>query len=69
MRDTVKTEEYFREMYNEDAYYLDKWMSEYEEVISHPEKYNVWSYKYDVYIEINKILIYNNEDGFWYVIK
>ena len=40
MRDTVKTEEYFREMYNEDAYYLDKWMSEYQETISHPEKYS-----------------------------
>ena len=29
MRDTIKTEEYFRERYNKDAYYLDKWMSEY----------------------------------------
>lgn len=69
MRDTVKTEEYFRERYNEDAYYLAERMSKYEEVISHPEKYNVWSFKYDVYIEINKIVIYNGEDGFWYVEK
>ena len=51
MRDTVKTEEYFRERYNEDAYYLDKWMSEYQETISHPEKYNVWSFKYHIYME------------------
>ena len=69
MRDTVKTEEYFRERYNEDAYYLAERMSKYEEVISHPEKYNVWSYKYDVYIEINKIVIYNDEEWFRYVIK
>ena len=67
MRDTVKTEEYFRERYNKDTAILDERISKYKEVISHPEKYNVWSYKYDVYIEINKILIYNNEDGFWYV--
>ena len=51
MRDTVKTEEYFRERYNEDAYYLAERMSKYEEVISHPEKYNVWSFKYQTYIE------------------
>mgnify|MGYP003459347472 FL=1 len=51
MRDTVKTEEYFMEMYNEDAYYLDKWMSEYEEVISHPEKYDIESYKYHIFME------------------
>ena len=69
MRDTVKTEEYFMERYNEDTAILDEQISKYEEVISHPEKYNVWSYKYDVYIEINKIVIYNGEDGFRYVIK
>ena len=51
MRDTVKTEEYFRERYNEDAYYLAERMSKYEEVISHPEKYNVWSFKYHIYME------------------
>ena len=51
MRDTVKTEEYFRERYNEDAYYLAERMSKYEEVISHPEKYNVWSFKYQTYME------------------
>ena len=49
MRDTVKTEEYFRERYNKDAYYLDKWMSEYQETISHPEKYNIGSYKYTAF--------------------
>ena len=51
MRDTVKTEEYFRERYNKDASDLAERMSKYEEVISHPEKYNVWSYKYDIYME------------------
>ena len=45
MRDTVKTEEYFRERYNKDASDLAERMSKYEEVISHPEKYNVWSFK------------------------
>ena len=51
MRDTVKTEEYFRERYNEDAYYLAERMSKYEEVISHPEKYNVWSFKYHIFMD------------------
>ena len=51
MRDTVKTEEYFRERYNEDASDLAERMSKYEEVISHPEKYNVWSFKYDIYMK------------------
>ena len=51
MRDTVKTEEYFRERYNEDASDLAERMSKYEEVISHPEKYNVWSFKYHIYME------------------
>ena len=69
MRDTVKTEKYFRERYNDDASDLAEQISKYEKVISYPEKYNVWSFKYDIYIEINKILIYNGEDGFWYVIK
>ena len=54
MRDTVKTEEYFREMYNEDAYYLDKWMSEYQETISHPEKYDIASYKYTAFTYASK---------------
>ena len=54
MRDTVKTEEYFRELYNEDAYYLDKWMSEYQETISHPEKYNIASYKYTAFTYASK---------------
>ena len=69
MRDTVKTEDYFRERYNKDASDLAERMSKYEEVISHPEKYNVWSFKYDIYIEINKILIYNDEEWFRYVEK
>ena len=47
MRDTVKTEEYFMERYNKDASDLAERMSKYEEVISHPEKYNVWSFKYE----------------------
>ena len=51
MRDTVKTEEYFRERYNEDASDLAEQISKYEEVISHPEKYNVWSFKYHIYME------------------
>ena len=51
MRDTIKTEEYFRERYNKDASDLAERMSKYEEVISHPEKYNVWSFKYDIYME------------------
>ena len=51
MRDTVKTEEYFRERYNKDASDLAERMSKYEEVISHPEKYNVWSFKYHIYME------------------
>ena len=51
MRDTVKTEEYFRERCNKDAYYLAERMSKYKEVISHPDKYNVWSFKYDIYME------------------
>ena len=51
MRDTVKTEEYFRERYDKDASDLAERMSKYEEVISHPEKYNVWSFKYDIYME------------------
>ena len=54
MRDTVKTEEYFREMYNENAYYLDKWMSEYQETISHPEKYDIASYKYTAFTYASK---------------
>ena len=54
MRDTIKTEEYFREMYNEDAYYLDKWMSEYQETISHPEKYDIASYKYTTFTYASK---------------
>ena len=54
MRDTVKTEEYFRERYNKDAYYLDKWMSEYQETISHPEKYNIGSYKYTAFTYASK---------------
>ena len=54
MRDTVKSEEYFREMYNEDAYYLDKWMSEYQETISHPEKYDIASYKYTAFTYASK---------------
>ena len=54
MRDTVKTEEYFREMYNKDAYYLDKWMSEYQETISHPEKYDIASYKYTAFTYASK---------------
>ena len=29
MRDTVKTEEYFREMYNEDAYHCVKFSSQF----------------------------------------
>ena len=51
MRDTVKTEEYFRKRYDKDASDLAERMSKYEEVISHPEKYNVWSYKYHIYME------------------
>ena len=51
MRDTVKTEEYFRERYNKDASDLAERMSKYKEVISHPDKYNVWSFKYDIYME------------------
>ena len=51
MRDTIKTEEYFRERYNEDASDLAEQISKYEEVISHPEKYNVWSFKYQTYME------------------
>ena len=51
MRDTVKTEEYFRERYNKDASDLAEQISKYEEVISHPEKYNVWSFKYHIYME------------------
>ena len=51
MRDTVKTEEYFRERYNKDASDLAEQMSKYKEVISHPDKYNVWSFKYDIYME------------------
>ena len=51
MRDTVKTEEYFMERYNKDASDLAERMSKYEEVISHPEKYNVWSFKYHIYME------------------
>ena len=54
MRDTVKTEEDFRERYNKDAYYLDKWMSEYQETISHPEKYNIGSYKYTAFTYASK---------------
>ena len=51
MRDTVKTEEYFMERYNKDASDLAERMSKYEEVISHPDKYNVWSFKYHIYME------------------
>ena len=51
MRDTVKTEEYFMERYNEDTAILDERISKYKEVISHPEKYNVWSFKYHIYME------------------
>ena len=54
MRDTVQSEEYFRERYNKDAYYLDKWMSEYQETISHPEKYNIGSYKYTAFTYASK---------------
>lgn len=49
MRDTVKSEEYFRERFNKDAYYLAERISKYKEVISHPEKYNIGSYKYTAF--------------------
>lgn len=51
MRDTVKTEDYFRERYNKDASDLAERMSKYEEVISHPEKYDIESYKYHIFME------------------
>ena len=51
MRDTVKTEEYFRERYNEDTSILDERISKYKEVISHPEKYDIESYKYHIFMD------------------
>ena len=51
MRDTVKTEEYFRERYNEDTAILDERISKYKEVISHPEKYDIESYKYHIFMD------------------
>ena len=51
MRDTVKTEEYFMERYNKDASDLAERMSKYEEVISHPEKYDIESYKYHIFMD------------------
>ena len=54
MRDTVKTEEYFMERYNEDTAILDERISKYKEVISHPEKFDIESYKYFVYLDAFK---------------
>lgn len=51
MRDTVKTEEYFRERYNKDASDLAEQMSKYKKVISHPEKYDIESYKYHIFMD------------------
>ena len=51
MRDTVKTEEYFMERYNEDTAILDERISKYKEVISHPEKYDIESYKYHIFMD------------------
>ena len=47
MRDTVKTEEYFIE----DTAILDERISKYKEVISHPEKYDIESYKYHIFMD------------------
>ena len=50
MRDKAKDEEYFIQRYNSDAKYLNEWMSLYQETVSNPEKYNVQSYKYNLFI-------------------
>ena len=50
MRDKVKTESYFKRLFASDTKYLDKWLSSYQETVSNPEKYNVQSYKYTLFI-------------------
>lgn len=50
MRDHAKDEEYFNQRYSADSKYLEKWMDSYQEKISNPEKYNVESYKYSLFI-------------------
>ena len=54
MRDTVKTEEYFRERFNKDSEKLKRQLQDYHndiEIGSHPEKFDIESYKYFVYID------------------
>ena len=54
MRDTVKTEEYFRERFTKDSENLKEQLQDYHndiEIGPHPEKFNIESYKHFVYID------------------
>ena len=54
MRDTVKTEEYFRERFNKDSENLKEQLQSYHndiEIGPHPEEFDIESYKYFVYID------------------
>ena len=54
MRDTVKSEEYFRERFNKDSEKLKRQLQDYHndiEIGPHPEKFDIESYKYFVYID------------------
>ena len=54
MRDTVQSEEYFRERFNKDSEKLKRQLQSYHndiEIGPHPEEFDIESYKYFVYID------------------
>ena len=54
MRDTVKSEEYFRERFNKDSEKLKRQLQDYHndiEIGPHPEKFDIRSYKHFLYID------------------
>ena len=61
MRDTVKSEEYFRERFTKDSENLKEQLQDYHndiEIGPHPEKFNIESYKHFIYI--NAFLKFNS---------
>ena len=54
MRDTVQSEEYFRERFNKDSEKLKRQLQDYHndiEIGPHPEKFDIRSYKHFLYID------------------
>ena len=52
MRDTVKSEEYFRERFNKDSEKLKRQLQDYHndiEIGPHPEEFDIEIYKYQIY--------------------